>query len=149
MFVVKFLHVLGMVVYVGGFLALTRLVGKAVLFETEASRADSYRTFRRMHMFADWGGLAIMLVTGLILFISDPWDKDYLKQGYFHMKLTFVILLLVCDILFTRKLFFQMRPDGPQPKKAFFAALHGIAALLVVGAIFAIYVMGEGGASNV
>ena len=50
MFIVKFLHVLGMVVYVGGFLALTRLTGKAVLFESEASRADAYRTYRRMHI---------------------------------------------------------------------------------------------------
>ncbi|MHC4407449.1 MAG: hypothetical protein ACYS0F_00440, partial [Planctomycetota bacterium] len=73
---VKFLHVLGMVVYVGGFMALTRLTGKAVLYETEASRADSYRMYRRMHLFADWIGLAIMLICGLILLIADPWSKD-------------------------------------------------------------------------
>jgi len=138
---VKFLHVLGMIVYVGGFLALTRLAGKAVLFDTVKSRADSYRTFRRMHMFADWGGLAIMVVCGLILLLADPWTKEYMKQGYFHMKLTFFVGILVCDVLFTRKLFFQMNAEGAQPKKAFFAALHGIAALLVVGVLISIFVV--------
>jgi uncharacterized membrane protein len=138
---VKFLHVLGMVVYVGGFLALTRLTGKAVLFESAASREDSYRTYRRMHMFADWGGLLIMVVCGLILLMADPWAKDYMKQGYFHMKLTFFVGILVCDVLFTRKLFFQMKGEGAQPKKAFFAALHGIAALLVVGSLISIFVV--------
>ena len=138
---VQFLHVLGMVVYVGGFLALTRLTGKAVVFESEASRADAYRTYRRMHMFADWGGLAIMLVCGLILLIADPFAKDYMKQGYFHMKLTFVVGILICDVFFSRLLFFRLRAEGPQPKKAIFAALHGIAALLVVGVLVSIYVI--------
>ena len=137
---VKFLHVLGMVVYVGGFLALTRLTGKAVLFESEASRADSYRTYRRMHMFADWGGLLIMVVCGLILLIADPWGKDYLRQGYFHMKLTFIVGILVCDVVFSR-LLFRLRPEGAQPKKAIFAALHGIAGLLVMGALISIYIV--------
>lgn len=138
---VQFLHVLGMVVYVGGFLALTRLTGKAVLFESEASRADAYRTYRRMHLFADWGGLLIMVLCGLILLLADPWGKQYLQQGYFHMKLTFIVLILVCDAVFSRLLFFRLRADGPQPKKAVFAALHGIVGLLVVGALVSIYVV--------
>jgi len=140
---VKFLHVFGMIVYVGGLLALTRLVGKAVVFESEASRADAYRTYRRMHMFANWGGLAVMLITALILLVSDPWAKSYMKQGYFHMKLTFVILLLVCDIVFTKKLF-SLQAAGPQPKKALFMALHGVAGLLLVGTLVSVFVVGSG-----
>ena len=138
---VKLLHVLGMVVYVGGFMALTRLTGKAVLYETEASRADSYRMYRRMHLFADWIGLAIMLICGLLLLIADPWSKDYMKQGYFHMKLTFFLGILICDVIFSRLLFFRMRPDGPQPKKAIFAALHGTAGLMLIGALVAVFVI--------
>ena len=140
---IKFLHVFGMIVYVGGFLALTRLVGKAVVFESEASRADAYRTYRRMHMFANWGGLAIMLACGLVLLVADPWGKTYMKQGYFHMKLTFVILILVCDVVFTKKLF-SLRADGPQPKKALFMALHGVAGLLLVGTLVSVFVVGSG-----
>ena len=46
-------HVLGLVVYVGGFLSLTRLMGHAVRFESERSRADAYRIYRRMHVFVE------------------------------------------------------------------------------------------------
>ena len=62
MYWVKFLHVLGVIVYVGGFMALTRLVGHAVKFKSEESRRDAYRIYRRMHMFADWGGLAVAII---------------------------------------------------------------------------------------
>ena len=137
---VKFLHLLGMVIYVGGFLALTRMVGHAVKFETVESRADAYRVFRRMHKFVDWGGLAITVICGLILFIKDPWAKDYMKQGYFHMKLTFFLVLVVVDVIFSRKLF-SMKAEGPQPKRALFSALHGVAALMVVGMLISIFVV--------
>ena len=138
---VKFLHVLGMIVYVGGFMALTRLTGKAVKYESEVSRADAYRMYRRMHIFADWIGLAITIVCGLILLLVDPWDKNYLQQGYFHMKLTFFVGIMICDVIFTRMLFFRMRPDGPQPSKALFAALHGMAGLLLMGLLISIFVI--------
>ena len=139
---VKFLHLLGMVIYVGGFLALTRMVGHAVKFESEQSRADAYRIFRRMHKFVDWGGLAIMLICGVILLIADPWDKNYMRHesGYFHMKITFFVVLLVVDIIFSRKLF-SMKAEGPQPKRALFSALHGVAALMVVGMLISIFVV--------
>lgn len=139
----KWLHVLGMVIYAGGFLALTRLVGHAVRFESAQSREDAYRIFKRMHKFVDWGGLAIMVGTGLYILLADPAGKAYLKQGYFHMKLTFVILLLVCDIVFTKKLF-SLQAAGPQPKKALFMALHGVAGLLLVGTLVSVFVVGSG-----
>ena len=138
---VKFLHVLGMIVYVGGFMAVTRLTGHAVRFETEQSRADSYRVYRRMHMFADWGGLAIMLVCGLIMLMADPWSKDYMKQPYFHMKLTFFVGILICDVIFSRILFFRLRPEGDQPKRAVFSALHGVAALMLIGILISVFVV--------
>jgi len=137
---IKWLHVLGMVIYAGGFLALTRLLGHAVRFPTAASRDDSYRVFRRMHKFVDWGGLGIVLATGLVLLIKDPWAKHYMKQGYFHMKLTCVVVLLLCDAVFSRKLF-SLRGEGPQPNAAFFKAMHGVAALAVLGALLAIFVV--------
>ena len=136
---IKWLHVLGLVVYAGGFLSLTRLMGHAVRFEAEQSRADAYRIYRRMHVFVDWGGLALLLVTGLVLLIADPWDKSYLKQGYFHMKLTAVLALVLCDAVFSRKLFRLKASD--RQGRAFFSALHGIAGLAIMGALLAIFVV--------
>ena len=121
MYWVKFLHVLGVIVYVGGFMALTRLVGHAVKFESEDSRRDAYRIYRRMHMFADWGGLVVAMVFGFILLMQAP---SYMKQGWFHMKLTCVLLFLAVDVWFSIVLFKRLKAEGPQPKRALFSAMN-------------------------
>ena len=136
----KFVHVLGMVIYVGGLLTLTRVLGRAIKFETAESRADTLRTFKRMHKFVDWGGLGMMLVAGLWLLIADPAHKAYMKQGYFHIKLTAFVALLVCDALLTMKLF-RLKPDGPAPSANFFRILHGIAGLALIAALIAVFVV--------
>lgn len=138
----KFFHVLGMVLYVGGFLALTRLLGHAVKNATAESREDAYRVYKRMHKFVDWIGLGIMVVTGLWLLIADPMSLRYMKNptGYFHIKLTGVLVVVICDVVLSMKLF-KMKGDGPQPNPAFFKMMHGIAALGFLGALAAIFLI--------
>ena len=136
----KWVHVLGMVIYVGGFLTLTRVLGKAVLFDAPQSRADAYRVFKRMHKFVDWGGLGLMLASGIWLVVADPLGKEYLKQGYFHMKLTCVLLLVLSDILLTRKLF-RMQGEGEQPSANYFRVMHGLAGLALLGALAAVFIV--------
>jgi uncharacterized membrane protein len=136
----KWVHVLGMVIYVGGFLTLTRLLGHAVRFEAEQSRADAYRVLKRMHKFVDWGGLALMLIAGLWLMVADPMGKQYMKQGYFHMKLTFMVILIVADVFLSRRLF-ALKAEGPQPSAVFFKVMHGVAGLMLMGALLAVFVV--------
>jgi len=136
----KWVHVLGVVIYVGGLMALTRLLGHAVRFESEGSRTDAYRTFKRMHKFANWGGLGLMVLAGLALLVWDPAGKAYMKQGYFHMKLTAIIVLFVGDFLFTRKLF-RLEGAGPQPGATFFRILHGVVGLALLVALAAIFIV--------
>jgi len=136
----KWIHVLGMVVYVGGLMTLTRVLARAVRYENPASREDAFRTYRRMHVFVDWGGLFLMLGAGLVLLIQDPFGKEYLKQGYFHVKLTCFVVLLVVDVLLSRRLF-RMRGDEPQPGPTLFRVLHGVAGLALMGGLFAVYVL--------
>jgi len=136
----KWIHVLGMVIYVGGVLTLTRLLGHAVRFETAASRADAYRVLKRMHVFVDWGGLLLMLAAGLWLLVADPLGKAYMKQGYFHMKLLCMVALIVLDIVLSRRLF-RLQGDGPQPKATSFRILHGVAGLALLGALAAVFIV--------
>jgi uncharacterized membrane protein len=137
----KGVHVLGMVVYVGGMLTLTRMLGRAVRYESPTSRADAYRELKRMHVFVDWGGLFLMLAAGLWLLVADPLGKAYLKQGYFHLKLTCMVVLIVCDVLLSRRLF-RLRADRePQPGAAFFKIMHGLAGLALLGALAAVFVV--------
>lgn len=138
----KWIHVLGMVIYVGGLMALTRLLGHAVRFENPQSRTDAYRVFVRMHKFANWAGLGLMLVAGVVLIVWDPAGKSYMKKGYFHMKLLAIVVLFVCDVLFTRKLF-RLQGEGPQPKATFFRVMHGVVGLALLGALAALFLVRE------
>ena len=136
----KLVHLLGVVVYVGGLLALTRWLGKAVRFESPTAREETYRVLKRMHVFVDWGGLFLMVAAGLWLLIADSQAKAYMSQAYFHMKLTFVVALLVTDILVSRKMF-RLRGEGPQPGAGYFRALHAVAGLATIGALAAVTVV--------
>lgn len=136
----KWVHVLGVVIYVGGLMALTRLLGHAVRFPDAPSRTNAYRVFQRMHKFANWVGLGLMVVAGLWLLVWDPMGKHYLKQPYFHVKLTAIVVLLACDVLFARKLF-ALEGEGTQPPATFFRVMHGIVGLALLGALAALFLI--------
>jgi len=136
----KWLHLVGLLIYGGGILTLSRMLAKVVRYETEASRADSYRALKRMHKFVDWGGAGLLLVTGLYMLIADPAGKHYMTKPYFHVKLTCVFVLLVSDVLLSRKLF-ALRPDGAQPGPNYFRAVHGLIGLALIGALAAIFIL--------
>ena len=138
--VLRMFHFLGFILYLGGFLAMTRWMGKAVKFANAESRADTYRIMKRMHMMVEWPGLAMIVVTGLWMFLLGNEHKLYMKQGYFHLKMTCILVLLVVDFFVSKKLF-ALDPNGPQPKAALFAALHGIAGLALIGILLAVTVI--------
>jgi len=133
----KWLHVVGVFVYAGGFLTLTRLIGRAVRYESALSRGDALATLKRMHKFVDWGGAGLALIGGLYLLLRTP--SIYLKQPYFHVKLTFIVVLAVCDVLVTRKLF-AADPENP-PGAGFFRIMHGVVGLAILGVFFAIFIV--------
>ena len=136
----RWLHLLGIIVYAGGFLTLTRLLGHAVRFETVQARSDAYRVLKRMHKFVDWGGLGILVVTGLIMFVAGNADKAYFKQGYFHVKLTAILVIVITDVFVSRKLF-RLEAEGPQPAATAFRIMHGIVGLGILLALAAVTIV--------
>ena len=65
-----FFHLLGLILYVGGFLALSRWLAKAVRFESADARTEAYRVLKRMHRFVDWPGLGIVVITATLAAIA-------------------------------------------------------------------------------
>ena len=133
-----FIHVLAVVLYVGGLLTLTRMLGHGVRFESADARASLYRVLKRMYLFVGLPGVFLLVGSGLAMLLTDPAGNEYMKQGYFHVKLTGVLLVLVADFVLMRKLF-AIDPAGAQPKAAIFKALHGITGLGLIAVLVAIY----------
>ena len=131
-----FFHLLGLILYLGGFLALSRWLAKAVRFESADARTEAYRVLKRMHKFVDWPGLGMAVLTGLYMLMVGNKHQGYMKAGYFHIKLTCVIALIVCDVIVTRKLF-ALKGDGEQPSATAFRVIHGVAGLALIGILAA------------
>ncbi len=132
-----FIHVLSVVLYVGGLLTLTRMLGHGVRFDADA-RASLYRVLKRMYLFVGLPGVFLLVGSGLIMLLTDPAGRQYMKQGYFHVKLLGIVFVLAADFVLMRKLF-AIDPAGVQPKAAIFKALHGIVGLGLIAVLVAIY----------
>ncbi len=91
-----------------------------------------------MYLFVGLPGVFLLVGSGLAMLLTDPAGKEYMKQGYFHVKLTGVLLVLVADFILMRKLF-AIDPEGTQPKAAIFKALHGMTGLGLIAVLVAIY----------
>jgi len=77
-------------------------------------------------------GLVISTLSGLHQWASGGF-ADYMKQGWFHGKLTLVMILLAV----TGMLFVQVgKAQTGQSNRKLLMAIHGIAALCLVGIVF-------------
>ena len=88
-------HILGLIFWIGGLVSLSRLLKSVSLLDAQASSEspELRNNCRMIWLGFVVGGLAIALVTGIlqILFLGVGY---YMRQGWFHMKLTAVLALL-------------------------------------------------------
>jgi len=137
----RLFHVFGAVAYIGGILAVSRLL--ALLPSTEAGpRASAAALARRVYLTVALPGLVVLLLAGLHTAFADPREQHYFRQPWFHMKLTVVLLLLVVDhLLVLRPLKALARGEGdPQAHAALYRAAFWIVGLLTFVLLMALFV---------
>lgn len=124
-------HLLGLIVWMGALLDLTRILGYHVKEELAVQARLSAMEFR-MFFFVATPGLAITLIFGIILFFLGGGVSQYLVgKGWFHAKLTLLIGLFVIHFFIGKQILkLRATPQKISPKR--FKALHGIAALMMV-----------------
>jgi uncharacterized membrane protein len=86
-----------------------------------------------MYNFVQFPCMILAVLLGLILW--SQLDLSH-KPGWFHMKLTFALGLVVCDLVcgyFVRKL--NEEPDHSRGVP--YKILHGMTGLLLIGILFA------------
>lgn len=129
------LHVIGLVLWVGGLMFIARIMTLASDGEIPANFGA---TIKRIFLGYVLAGLVLSTITGLFQ-LSAGGVAQYMKQGWMHMKLTFVLALYVISALLAVKVF--ALEQGRAAKRSGLMALHGVAALCLLAIVVVTFVM--------
>ena len=119
---IRFFHLLGVVLWMGGLLVVSRLLAEPAAGE----RLEPVE--RRLFGSFIHGGAALVIASGILLILDQP---SVLRQGWLHAKLLVVLGLVAADAqLYRRMLALQTSPGSLT--RTGFLRLHGwIAAGMV------------------
>ena len=127
-------HVVGVVLWMGSLMALSRILG----FHTrEPANVRPRFSFLegRLDFFAAVPGAIVALGTGLAMIAMEPagW---FAAAGWLHWKLmlVFVIAAIHLQLMVRHRRLARQRADQVIPR-GFFAAAHGILGLLLIAVI--------------
>lgn len=120
------LHLVGIVLWMGSLIVLTRIVAIAARGQLPANDTCSVvlRFFSRYTMF----GMGLTLVTGFYQLMSMGMAA-YMKQGWFHGKLTLVIIAVIATLMFP-KAANALKGVGAAARTAM--TIHGIIGLCLI-----------------
>ncbi len=119
---IRFFHLLGVVLWMGGLLVVSRLLAEPAAGE----RLEPVE--RRLFGSFIHGGAALVIASGILLILDQP---SVLRQGWLHAKLLVVLGLVAADARLYRRMQAQHASPGSVTRAAVLR-LHGwIAAGMV------------------
>lgn len=136
MAIIKAIHILGIILWTGGLMNLTRMIAFHMQEESEVQKRLHYIE-NRIFKFVTLPGLLVTLAAGLYM-LSTNMDY-YMKQPWMHAKLLFVGIMLAITAIMQGKLSELATNHEKQPAKTFKMA-HGITGLMLMLILFMIYV---------
>ena len=124
-------HIIGVVFWLGGLLVLTRLLKMSV---AEGALPDGARTsvaqmIKRGYFGFVISGAVLSLGSGIYQILERGFGF-YMAQGWFHGKLTLVIILLVVTIVFGAQV--KGAAAGRSVKPGLVGMLHGVTSASLV-----------------
>jgi uncharacterized membrane protein len=130
------LHIVGLILWMGGLFMLTRHVGMHV--EQPNGPQEPLKVYEsKSYYMGVLPGFLLTLATGLYALIQNPaiyMKADGVWGATFHAKLTLVFVLIVADQLFhLRMRRFHHKGDG---SRKLFMAIHGIVGLCFIVIVF-------------
>ena len=127
--ILKFLHVASVFFWISCLLVVTREL--AWRGRKEAS------TYKKLYFRVELPFMCLTVLTGLLLLFMK--DVDW-KAPWIHMKLTFVALLIICDLILLAQLMKPKR-EGAEERLLAYKILHWVAVFSLLVVLMAIYVM--------
>lgn len=135
MYILKMLHILFMIIWVGQLLFLTRFLGYSRKTSPEAFK-EMIPLCVRMYFYIELPSMLLALSSGILLLAQ---KTHLLKMPYFHLKLTLVSLLVLTDLYLGKSVYRLRRGKGSlSPLK--YKVLHSIPGLFLIAILWAIYV---------
>ena len=122
-------HLLGLVFWGGGLLAVTLVLKAAIRAEAAETRAAQGRLAQTLLNRMAHAGAAVMIVTGIIMVTIAPY---YLQQGWLHAKLGLVLILIVIDLLLAARL--RSFPEKPVSGMQI-GIFHGVISALLLAIV--------------
>jgi len=129
-------HLLGIILWAGGLLGISRMAAYHCSEAPEIKPRFAW-VEGRMYWLVAIPGAVITLVTAVGILASSP--VAYGEQGWFHGKMALVALLIVLNVILHIKLK-ALRLDPENAKKAVFSAVHGTIGLTIIGLLIMVKV---------
>lgn len=129
---IRALHVVGIVVWMGTLLTLSRLLGFHVREKNEVQPSFSAYE-KRMYKFVAIPGMLLTLGAGLFRMFGGGTDvaRSYMKQPWMHGKLTLVFVILILSYVLWRFIADLANNPGLRSKGKYMA-VHGTIGLCIV-----------------
>jgi len=127
-------HILGLIVWLGGIMTLSRLLGHHVALESKEARESLIPFERKSYFMAILPGFLISLLTGLGMLFGKGMAV-YFAPGSawgmtFHIKLLLIVVLIVLDQVTVAKMRKVHRDDTGS--RGFFMGMHGMIGLIMI-----------------
>ena len=129
-------HVLGIILWAGGLLAISRMAAYHVAEAASVQPRFAWVEWR-MYWLVTVPGAVITLVTAAGLLATGP--LDYGTLGWFHAKMALVGLLVILHAVLHVKLK-ALRDRPGDAKKAVFSAVHGTIGLTIIAVLIMVEV---------
>ncbi|MCI5066046.1 CopD family protein [bacterium] len=138
-------HILGLLFWLGGLIALSRVLRVFTAVREEGApdessvlthREDLYEAVRMIWFGFVLAGVVLVLVTGLIN-LSVIGVGYYMREGWFHMKLTAVMLLFGVTAFAGLQMTKLARGEALERKKL--ALIHGATSALTLCVLLITY----------
>jgi putative membrane protein len=129
-------HVLGIILWAGGLLTISRMAAYHVAEAAAVQPRFSWVEWR-MYWLVTVPGAVITLVTAAGLLSTGT--PNYGTLGWFHVKMALVLLLVILHAVLHVKLK-ALRDRPGDARKALFSAVHGTIGLTLIGILIMVEV---------
>jgi putative membrane protein len=127
-------HVFGVILWLGSLLVIASMLGRSAV-SAAGGRSELIGATRRLFNGAHAGAL-VTIVCGIILVAMDP---VVMAEGWMHLKLGLVLLLIGTDLLLWRRMV-ALESHPSALGRGQFAILHGVISLLLLGILILVFV---------